>query len=167
MTSTVKSTKKTSVKPVPAGYHTATPYMIVNNASKAMEFYKKAFGATEVLRMADHHGKVQHGEIRIGDSVIMLADERPEMGARSPQSIGGSPVSIYLYVEDVDAVVKQAVAAGAKLVRPVEDQFYGDRSGGVEDPFGYSWYVATHKEDLTPEEISKRAPKPSGGCCGS
>lgn len=145
------------VKPIPEGYHSVTPYLIVKDAARAIEFYKKAFGATELLRFPDPSGKVGHAEIKIGDSPIMMADEFPEKGARSPQSFGGSPVLIHLYVEDVDARVRQAVAAGAKLVRPVEDQFYGDRSGGVEDPFGYVWYLATHKEDLTPEEMRRRA----------
>ncbi|MBI3670701.1 MAG: VOC family protein [Acidobacteria bacterium] len=145
------------VKPIPEGYHTATPYLIVKDAASAIEFYKKAFGATELMRMADPSGKVMHAEIRMGNSPIMLADEVPEMGYRSPQSLGGSPVSILLYVEDVDTVFNQAVAAGAKVQRPVEDQFYGDRSGGVTDPFGHVWHIATHKEDVSPEEMRKRA----------
>jgi PhnB protein len=145
------------VKPIPEGYHTATPYLIVRNAARAIEFYKKAFGATELMRMADPSGRIGHAEIRIGDSPIMLADEVPEMGFRSPESLGGSPVSILLYVEDVDAVFSQAVAAGAKVQRPVADQFYGDRTGGVTDPFGHIWYIATHKEDVSPEEMRKRA----------
>ncbi len=145
------------VKPIPEGYHTATPYLIVRDAASAIEFYKKAFGASELMRMADPSGKVMHAEIKIGNSPIMLADEFPEMGARSPQSLGGSPVSILLYVEDVDAVFSQAVAAGANVERPVKDQFYGDRSGGVTDPFGHVWYIATHKEDVSPEELQKRA----------
>ena len=143
--------------PVPAGYHTATPYMIVNGAAKAIEFYKNAFGATELMRIAQPNGKIGHAEIKIGDSPIMLADEYPEMGARSPQSLGGSPVSIMLYVDKVDAVVKKAVAAGARVVRPVEDKFYGDRSGTLEDPFGHQWHISTHQEDVAPEEIKKRA----------
>jgi PhnB protein len=145
------------VKPIPEGYHTATPYLIVRNAARAIEFYKKGFGATELMRMADPSGRIGHAEIRIGDSPIMLADEVPEMGFRSPESLGGSPVSILLYVEDVDAVFSQAVAAGAKVQRPVADQFYGDRTGGVTDPFGHIWYIATHKEDVSPEEMRKRA----------
>ncbi len=145
------------VKPIPEGYHTVTPYLIVKDGARAIEFYKKAFGATELLRMADPGGKIGHAEIKIGDSPIMLADEVPEMGARSPQSLGGSPVSILLYVEDVDALFSQAVAAGAKVQRPVKDQFYGDRTGGVTDPFGHVWYIATHKEDVSPEEMQKRA----------
>jgi PhnB protein len=145
------------VRSIPEGYHTATPYLIATGAAKAIEFYKKAFGATEVMRFPDPSGRIAHAEIKIGDSHIMLSDEAPEMGFRSPQSLGGSPVSILLYFDDVDAVVAQAVAAGAKLVRPVADQFYGDRTGGVEDPFGHTWYVATHIEDVSPEEMQKRA----------
>jgi len=144
-------------KPVPDGYHTATPYLIVKGAAQAIEFYKKAFGATELMRMPQPGGKIGHAEIKIGDSPIMLADESPDVGARSPQSMGGSPVSIMLYVEDVDKIFSQAVAAGAKVRRPVADQFYGDRTGGVEDPFGHLWYIATHKEDVSPEEMRKRA----------
>ncbi len=144
-------------KPIPEGYHTATPYLIVNDAALAIEFYKEAFGATELLRMAKPDGKIGHAEIRIGDSTIMLADEFPEMGARSPQSFGGSPVSIFLYVENVDAVFAQTVAAGAVVQRPVADQFYGDRMGGVKDPFGHAWYIATHTEEVSPEEMRKRA----------
>ena len=146
------------VKPIPDGYHTATPYLIINGAAEALDFYKKAFSASEIMRMADPKtNRVAHAEIKIGDSPIMLADEVPEMGFRGPKSIGGTPVSIMLYVEDVDALAKQAVAAGAKEVRPVQDQFYGDRSGTFEDPFGHVWTIATHKEDLAPEEIDKRA----------
>lgn len=145
------------VKPVPEGYHTVTPYLIIKGAAAAIEFYKKVFGATEVMRMADPSGRIGHAEVKIGDSHVMLADEDPMRGIRSPQSIGGSPVTILLYVEDVDSTVGQAVAAGAKLTRPVEDQFYGDRSGGLEDPFGHIWYVATHKEDVAPEEMKRRA----------
>jgi PhnB protein len=144
-------------KPIPDGYHTATPYLIVRGAAGAIEFYKKAFGATELMRMAQPDGKIGHAEIKIGDSPIMLADESPEMGARSPQTLGGSPVSILLYVEDVDAIFSQAVGAGAKVQRPVADQFYGDRTGGLEDPFGHVWYVATHTEDVSPDEMRKRA----------
>jgi PhnB protein len=144
-------------KPIPEGSHTATPYLIIKGAAQAIEFYKKAFGATEVMRFAQPDGKIGHAEIKIGDSHIMLADEFPEMGARSPQSLGGSPVSILLYVEDVDAQAKLAVAAGAKAVRPVKDQFYGDRSGSFEDPFGHQWHIATHVEDVAPDEMHKRA----------
>ena len=145
------------VKPIPEGYHTATPYLIVKDAARAIEFYKKAFGATELMRMPGPGGKIGHAEIKIGDSPIMLADELPGMGFRSPESLGGSPISILLYVEDVDVVFSEALAAGAKVQRPVADQFYGDRTGGVTDPFGHVWYIATHKEDVSPEEMKKRA----------
>ena len=146
-----------AVKPIPEGYHTVTPYLILDSASDAIDFYKKALGAEEVLRMEDPGGKVHHAEIKIGDSRIMLADEHPEIQALSPKTVGGSPVSIHLYVEDVDTAVEHAVAAGAKLIRPVADQFYGDRLGGIEDPFGYRWFIATHKEDLSMDEIRRRA----------
>jgi PhnB protein len=146
-----------AVKAIPEGYHSVTPYLIFSDAPAAIAFYKKALGAEEVMRMADPGGKVQHAEIKIGDSHIMLADEHPEIGALSPKTVGGSPVLIHLYVEDVDGAVERAVAAGAKLVRPVEDQFYGDRNGGVEDPFGYRWFIATRREDLSIEEIRRRA----------
>jgi PhnB protein len=144
-------------KSIPDGYHTVTPYLIVNDAAAAIEFYKKAFGATELMRMPKPDGKIGHAEIRIGDSPVMLADETPEMGARSPRTIGGSPVSIFLYVDDVDTTFAKAVNAGAKVERPVADQFYGDRTGGVQDPFGHVWYIATHVEDVSPEEMKKRA----------
>jgi PhnB protein len=153
----------TPVKPIPDGYHTATPYIICRGAAKAIEFYKQAFGATETIRLAGPDGKIGHAEIRIGDSTIMLADEHPEMGAKSPQTIGGTPVGILLYVADVDAVFQRAIAAGATVERPVEDKFYGDRMGGVIDPFGHKWYIGTHKEDVSPEEIARRAAAMSGG----
>jgi PhnB protein len=146
-----------AVKPVPEGFHTLTPYLCVAGAAQAIEFYKEAFGATELMRMADPGGKIGHAEIQIGDSRVMLADEYPEMGFKSPRAYGGSPMNMHMYVENVDGVVKQAVDAGAKLVRPVEDQFYGDRSGTVEDPFGHQWHVSTHKEDVSEEELHKRA----------
>jgi PhnB protein len=145
------------VKPIPEGYHSVTPYLILNAAGDAIAFYRKALGATEVMRMNDPSGKIHHAEVSIGSSRIMLADEHPEIQALSPKTIGGSPVSIHLYVEDVDAAVDRAVAAGAKLIRPVVDQFYGDRVGGIEDPFGHRWFIATHKEDLTMDEIRRRA----------
>jgi PhnB protein len=145
------------VKPIPEGYHCVTPYLILSGASEAIAFYQKALGASEVMRMDDPSGKIHHAEISISDSRIMVADEHPEIHALSPKTIGGSPVSLHLYVEDVDSAVERAVAAGAKLVRPVADQFYGDRVGGIEDPFGYRWFIATHKEDLTMEEIRRRA----------
>jgi PhnB protein len=152
-----------AVKPIPDGYHSVTPYLILDNATGALEFYKKAFGAVEEVRMPAPGGRIGHAEIRIGDSVIMLADESPQMGARSARTLGGSPISLLVYVEDVDARVAQAVAAGAKLVRPVANQFYGDRTGGVDDPFGYHWYLATHVEDVSPEEMKKRAAKAMEG----
>jgi PhnB protein len=146
-----------NVKPIPDGYHSVTPYLCIDGAAKALDFYKKVFGATEVLKMQEPGGKVGHAELQIGDSRIMLADEYPDMGFRSPRAIGGSPVSIHLYVEDADAVFNRAVAAGAKSLRPMKDQFYGDRSGSVEDPFGHWWHIATHTEDLSEEEIGRRA----------
>ena len=146
-----------SVRPIPEGYHSVTPYLAVDGAAAAIEFYKTAFGATEVMRMPAPGGKVGHAEIRIGDSRIMLADEYPDMGFRSPRAYGGSPVGLHLYVEDVDAVARQAVAAGAREVKPVKDQFYGDRTGSFEDPFGHVWHIATHKEDLSEGELKRRA----------
>jgi PhnB protein len=146
-----------SVKPIPDGYHSVTPYLIMKDAARAIDFYKRAFGASERLRMPSPGGRVGHAELSIGDSIIMLADEHPEMGHRGPQSFGGTPVSIHLYVNDVDSVFKKTVDAGATVQRPVQDQFYGDRSGTVVDPFGHIWHISTHKEDVSPEEIGKRA----------
>jgi PhnB protein len=146
-----------AVKPIPEGYHSVTPYLIVTGGAKAIDFYKNAFGAIEMFRMPTADGKIGHAEIKIGDSVIMLADEFPERGIRSPQSIGGTATMIMLYVNDVDAVSKQAVAAGAKELRPLTNQFYGDRSGTYEDPFGHKWELATHVEDVAPDEMVKRA----------
>jgi PhnB protein len=151
-----------NVKPIPEGYHSVTPYLIIKNAAEAIEFYKKALGATELFRMDQPDGKIGHAEIKIGDSPIMLSDEFPEMGHRGPQSLGGSPVSLMLYVEDVDAVVDRAITAGAKLDRPVEDKFYGDRTGSLTDPFGHIWHIGTHKEDVSPEEMEKRAAAAAG-----
>jgi len=149
------------VKYKPEVYHTATPYLIIKDAASAIEFYKKAFGATELERIADAEGKIRHAEIKIGDSPIMITDENPEYPEwLSPQSRGGTPVHIYLYVEDVDRVQAQAIAAGAKELLPVKDQFYGDRSGGVTDPFGHVWYIATHVEDVSGDEIMRRASEP-------
>ena len=145
------------VTPIPDGYHTVTPYLIIKGAAAAIDFYKKAFGATELFRMADPSGKVGHAEIRVGDSPIMLADEHPEMNALSPQTLGGTPISILLYVDDVDAMFKQAIAAGGKQQRPVENKFYGDRMGSLEDPFGHVWHISTHIEEVAPEEMGKRA----------
>ena len=146
-----------TVKPIPDGYHAVTPYLIVKDAARAIAFYQEAFGATELMRMMRPDGRVGHAEIRIGDSPVMLADEHPEIGARSPQTIGGTPITIQLYVPDVDATVARAVAAGARLTRPVADQFYGDRAGGLEDPFGHQWHVATHVEDVPEDEMARRA----------
>ena len=146
-----------NVKPIPDGYHSVTPYLIVKGAAKAIEFYKQAFGATETFRMPQPDGRIGHSELKIGDSTIMLADEFPERNIRGPESLGGTPVMIHLYIDDVDTVAKRAVAAGAKEIRPVQNQFYGDRSGMFADPFGHQWNIATHVEDLSPEEIGKRA----------
>lgn len=151
------------VKPIPDGYHNVTPYLCVKGAADAIEFYKKAFGATEIMRMGSPGGKIGHAELQFGDSRVMLADEHPEMGFLSPQTVGGSPIMIHLYVDDVDVTANRAVGAGAKVTKAVEDQFYGDRGGQLEDPFGHKWYVSTHKEDLTPEEVGKRAAALYGG----
>ena len=147
------------VSPVPAGYHSVTPYLSIRGAAQAIEFYKKAFGAAEVMRMPGPDGKLGHAEIRIGDSRIMLSDEYPEMAFMGPQTRGGSTVHIHLYVRDADATTERAVAAGAKLIRPIEDKFYGDRTGSIEDPFGHVWHLATHKEDLSMAELRRRAEK--------
>ena len=146
-----------AVSPIPDRYHSITPYLSVKGASDAIEFYAKAFGAEELFRLPMPGGLVGHAEIKIGDSTIMLADPCESEDFLSPDQIGGSPVCLYLYVEDVDAVFAQAVAAGAKELRAVEDQFYGDRMGKLEDPFGHVWSIGTHKEDLTPEEVGERA----------
>src|SRR5687767_13533238 len=138
------------VKPIPEGYHTVTPYLIIHGAAEALEFYKRAFGASETMRMPRPDGKLMHAEMQIGDSRIMLADEMPEMGFRSPAALGGAGLSIVLYVNDVDAVATKAIAAGAKVMRPVQNQFYGDRSGTLADPFGHVWTIATHVEDVSP-----------------
>ncbi len=144
------------VKAIPEGYGAVTPYLVVKDAAGAIEFYKKAFGATELMRMPAPGGKIGHAEIRVGNSPVMLADEHPEMGARGPEHFGGSPISLLLYVDDADAVVKRAVSLGSKVQKPVKDQFYGDRSGTILDPFGHQWTIATHKEDVSPEEMEHR-----------
>jgi PhnB protein len=146
-----------NVKPIPDGYPRVTPYLHVDGASTAIDFYSKVFGATERMRMPSPGGKVGHAELEIGDSLIMLADEFPEMGVLGPKAIGGTPVTLGLYVEDVDDVFDRAIAEGAVSVRPVENQFYGDRAGQLEDPFGHRWSVATHVEDVPPDEMAKRA----------
>jgi PhnB protein len=146
-----------NVKPIPDGYPRISPYLSVDGASAAIEFYGSVLGATERMRMPAPDGRIGHAELQIGDSVVMLADEYPEMGIRGPKAIGGSPVTLSVYVEDVDDVFQRALDAGAKAVRPVEDQFYGDRSGQFEDPFGHRWSVSTHVEDVPPDEMAKRA----------
>jgi PhnB protein len=138
------------------GYHSVTPYLFIKDAANAIDYYKKVFGATERMRMPGPGGRVMHAEIQIGDSIVMLADEHPQVGAKSPQTIGGTACSLHVYVSDVDAVAAKAVDAGAQLVRPVKDQFYGDRSGSIIDPFGHMWSIATHVEDVSPEEMTKR-----------
>ncbi|MEO6410901.1 MAG: VOC family protein [Burkholderiaceae bacterium] len=144
-----------AVNPIPDGYQAVTPYLIVSGAARALDFYKQIFGATETMRLAGPNG-IAHSEFRIGQSVVMLADESPDMGYKGPVALGGSPVSLMLYVADVDATFRRALAAGAVQQRPVQDQFYGDRSGTLEDPFGHIWTVATHIEDVAPDEIDRR-----------
>lgn len=145
------------VNPIPVGYESAIPYLSCNDAAQAIEFYKRAFGATELMRMPDPSGRIGHAELKIGKAIIMLSDEWPEGGHRSPRSLGGSPVGIMLYFEDVDKIAQQAVAAGGKMIRELKDEFYGDRTGTLEDPFGHRWFIATHKEDVSPEEMQRRA----------
>ena len=145
------------VKPVPEGYHAITPYLFCSDAAAAIDYYKKGFGASELFRHGAPGGKIGHAEITIGDSVIMLADEEPSVKALSPKTVGGTPVGLMLYVDDVDAVFKKALASGAKQVQALEDKFYGDRAGSLIDPFGHMWMVATHKEDVSPEEMERRA----------
>jgi PhnB protein len=149
------------VSHIPQGYNSVTPYLIIKGAAQAIDYYKKVFGATEVMRMEQPGGKIGHAELKIGNSLIMLADENPNMGQghSSAVTIGASPVSLYLYLPDVDRVVERAVAAGAKILKPVQDQFYGDRSGFIQDPFGHLWGIATHVEDVSPEEMAERAKK--------
>jgi PhnB protein len=144
---------------IPKGYGSVTPYLIIKGAAKAIDYYKNVFGATEIMRMPGPDGRIGHAELQIGDSRIMLADEFPEMGYRSAESIGASPVSLLVYLPDCDQVVAKAVAEGAKILKPVEDQFYGDRSGFIQDPFGHLWGIATHKEDVSPQELEERARK--------
>jgi len=145
------------VKAIPDGYHTVTPALTVRDGAKAVEFYKRAFGAREAFRMDGPNGKLMHAELKIGDSSIMLGEENLQWGAQSPEFLKGTPVSLYLYVPNVDAAFAQAVAAGAKALKPVDDMFWGDRQGEVSDPFGHRWSLATHKEDLTPEQIKQGA----------
>jgi PhnB protein len=145
-----------SASPVPQGYHTVTPYLIVKSAAKAIEFYRQAFGAKELMRFDQPDGKIGHAEIKIGDSPVMLADEFPDMGFRSPETLGGAGVSMMIYVDNVDRVYSQSISAGAKVLKPLQDQFWGDRTGTVTDPFGHIWTIATHKEEVSPEEIKRR-----------
>lgn len=152
------------VPPIPAGHEgRITPYLCVQGGAAALAFYQKAFGATLHTRLDQPDGRLGHAELRIGDAPLMLADEFPEMNFRSPQTLGGSPVSLHLYVEDADAAVQRAVSAGARLLRPVADQFYGDRGGQIEDPFGHVWWIATRKENLSESEVRQRAAKLFGG----
>jgi PhnB protein len=148
-----------SVQPIPQGFHSITPFLVVNDAAKAIDFYRRAFGAKEVMRNTGPDGKITHAEIRIGDSPLMLSDEMPQAGIRTPRSLGGSTVNIFLYVDNVDTIFKQAESAGAKVEMPLENMFWGDRYGRLTDPFGHSWSVATHKEDVSAEEMKKRAQK--------
>jgi PhnB protein len=144
------------VKAIPDGYHNVTPYLFVRGAAAAIEFYKTVFGATEILRMPGPDGRIAHAEIKIGDSIVMLADENPGRGVMSPQTIGGYSAGMMVYIENVDAVVKKAIERGARALHPIKDQFYGDRSGSILDPFGHMWTIATHVEDVSEEELKKR-----------
>lgn len=144
---------------IPEGYSSVTPYLVIKGAAQAIDYYKKVFGANVVVRMDGPEGKVGHAELQIGNSRIMLADESPQMGATSATTIGNSPVSLYLYIPDVDKVVDRAVAEGARIIKPVQDQFYGDRSGFIQDPFGHFWGIATHVEDVSPQEMKERMKK--------
>lgn len=155
-----------SVKPIPEGYHSVTPYLIVRGGGDAIEYYKKAFGAVELFRIPAPGGKVGHAEIKIGDSVIMLADEHPPMGYNGPETIGGTPVSLMIYVEDVDGVFERAVTAGGTVKEALQDKFYGDRTGTVVDPFGHIWHIATHKEDVPMDEMERRAKEHAAGASG-
>ena len=145
-----------AVKAIPDGYHTLTPYLVVKGAREAIAFYQKALGATELFSMPGPGGAVMHAELQVGTSRLMLAEENPQMGTRSPQTLGGSAVSVFIYTEDVDASITRAETAGARVTMPATDQFWGDRFGAFEDPFGHQWSVATHKEDLSPEEMANR-----------
>jgi len=144
------------VKPIPDGYSSVTPYLIVTGAANALDYYKMAFDAQEIMRMPGPDGKIMHAELQIGSSRIMLADESPQMGHKSPQTLGGSGTGLMLYVTDVDDTLQRAVSGGGKVVQPVKNQFYGDRSGTLSDPFGHQWTIATHVEDVAPEEMKRR-----------
>jgi PhnB protein len=145
-----------AVKPIPDGYHSVTPYLIVRGAAQALDFYVNAFGATELFRMPGPGGTIGHAEFKIGNSPVMIADENTGANAVGPEILGGSPVQLMIYVEDCDAVFKRALSLGASEVKPLTDQFYGDRSGSLTDPFGHQWTIATHKEDVSPEEMERR-----------
>jgi PhnB protein len=145
-----------AARPIPEGHHTITPHLVIRDAAKAINFYKKVFGAREINRMAMPNGKIMHAELQIGDSMLHLADEFPEAGSRAPQSLGGTPVVFNVYIEDVDKLWEKAVAAGAKVNMPLDDQFWGDRYGQLVDPFGHAWGLATHKEDVAPDEMERR-----------
>ncbi len=156
----------TSVKAIPDGYHSITPYLTIKGAAQAIEFYKKALGAVELFRMAAPSGEIGHAELKIGNSIFMLADEHPKMGNKSPKSLGGSSINLMIYTENVDGAADRAITAGMKTIREVQTQFYGDRSGLFEDPFGYTWTLSQHVEDVSPEELQKRAAKLFGGGAG-
>jgi len=141
------------VQPIPEGYHSVQPYLHIRGAAQAIEFYKQAFGATEIMRMPQPDGRLGHAEIRIGNSIVMLADEHPERGIHGPAHYGGAPMTLMFYTEDCDATYQKAIAAGSKSLREPTDQFYGDRMAGIEDPFGFQWYIATHVKDVSPEEM--------------
>ena len=147
------------VKPIPDGYHSVTPYLFIKGAANAIDYYKNVFGAKERMRMPGPNDRIMHAELEIGDTIVMLSDENPQTGAASPQTVGGASNSLHVYVENVDTVTQKAVDAGAKLVRPVKDEFYGDRIGTITDPFGQIWSIATHIEDVSPDEMKKRMTK--------
>jgi PhnB protein len=155
------------VQPVPEGFHTVTPHLVIKGASEAIEFYKKAFGAAEISQLPGPDGKLMHGSLKIGDSIVFLVDENPKWGSNGPLSLGGTPITLHLYVEDVDTAFSQAVEAGASVKMPPADMFWGDRYGVITDPFGHSWSLATRKQDLTPEQVAKNAEEmfAKGGPC--
>jgi PhnB protein len=155
------------VQPVPEGFHTVTPHLVIKGASEAIEFYKKAFGAAEISRLPGPDGKLMHGALKIGDSIVFLVDENPQWGSNSPLSLGGTPITLHLYVEDVDVAFSQAVGAGASVKMAPADMFWGDRYGVITDPFGHSWSLATRKQDLTREQVAKNAEEmfAKGGQC--
>jgi len=153
-------------KPIPAGYHTITPYLTLDEATDAIEFYKDAFGAEELMRMEAPGGKIGHAELKIGDSILMISDAFPQTTTKPPSELGGTTAGVFLYVEDVDSVVSRAVKAGAQVTQEVEDMFWGDRFGSVKDPFGHVWSIATHVKDLTPEEIAEGAKQAMGAMTG-